>query len=474
MIQPQPFYLYDSLSADKQLFQPINTGRIGIYICGITVYDYCHIGHARTMINFDVIVRYLRHRGWRVHYVRNITDIDDKILNRAQQLNISYQQLTEKFITAMNEDFAQLQIISADEEPHATQHIDAIIDMISILIAKKYAYTATNGDVYYRVSAFADYGKLSAKNIEELLAGARVAVNQTKQDHCDFALWKAVDDGEVGWASPWGRGRPGWHIECSVMAKNCLGKHFDIHGGGPDLCFPHHENEIAQSEAANDCTFANYWLHTGALRVDGEKMSKSLNNFFTIRDVLQYYHPEVIRYLMINGHYRTAMNYSETNLREAKAGLDRFYRCLSHYPQVSPANLNDLTTSAYYQAFTTAMDNDFNSREALAVMYQMVKEINQHSDSIAGRQTAEDIVAQLKSMGDILGIFQTTTTSYLQAHSHLNNEAIDTDIIDHLIDQRQQARQEGNYEVADEIRNTLLKKGIYIEDSHDGTRWHKK
>jgi len=326
--------IYNTLSRKKEAFTPIEAGKVKMYVCGMTVYDYCHLGHARVLVAFDVISRYLRAKGYQLNYVRNITDIDDKILRRADENGEDYTALTERFITAMHEDAERLGIAPPDAEPRATGHIEDILAMITQLIERGFAYAADNGDVYYRVSRFEGYGKLSGKKPDELLSGARIAVDEAKEDPRDFALWKAAKSGEVSWPSPWGEGRPGWHIECSAMSTCCLGDNFDIHGGGPDLVFPHHENEIAQSEAATGKPYANTWMHAGAVRVDNEKMSKSLGNFFTIREILDKYHPEVVRYFLISSHYRSAINYSEDNLQIARQNLERFYHALKGLPVV--------------------------------------------------------------------------------------------------------------------------------------------
>ena len=459
--------LYNSLTRTKEIFKPIQEGKIGLYVCGITVYDYCHIGHARVLVAFDVITRYLRSQGWAVDYVRNITDIDDKILNRAEENGEDYQVLTERFIDAMHEDEAQLNILPPDKEPRATVHMDGIIDMVGVLIDKGFAYAASNGDVYYRVNKFDGYGKLSGKNLEDLLVGARVQPDEAKEDARDFALWKAAKPGEVFWDSPWGKGRPGWHIECSAMSKSCLGATFDIHGGGPDLPFPHHENEIAQSEAANGCRFVNYWMHAGAVRVDGEKMSKSLGNFFTIREVLKKYDPEVIRFLIVSSHYRSPINYSEDNLVEAKTGLDRFYHALKNYADVDPSPVESLDGNPFYARFTEAMNDDFNTRIAISVMYDLVKQIHNASSALEAKQW----VADLKAMGGILGILQADATGFLQgkqAEGELTAAEIEL-----LIEERHQSKLDKNYARADEIRAMLLEKNIVLEDSREGTIWRK-
>ncbi|MBX2807340.1 MAG: cysteine--tRNA ligase [Cellvibrionaceae bacterium] len=464
--------IYNTLDRSKVDFVPIEAGKIRLYVCGMTVYDYCHIGHARVLVAFDVITRFLRAQGWEVEYVRNITDIDDKILVRAHENGEDYTQLTSRFIDAMHEDERQLHVLSPDQEPRATAYIADIIAMVATLVDKGYAYPAANGDVYYRVSRFPSYGRLSGKNPDELLSGARVGIEKEKEDPRDFALWKAAKPGEVSWDSPWGQGRPGWHIECSAMSKSCLGDTFDIHGGGPDLPFPHHENEIAQSEAANGCGFVNYWLHAGAVRVDGEKMSKSLGNFFTIRDVIKKYHPEVVRYLLVSSHYRSAINYSEDNLIEAKAGIDRFFHTLKDYPDVKACALAELHGSPYYQQFVAAMNDDFNTRVALAVMYDMVKAINSLR---ADPAQAVLLVAQLRAMADMLGILQTDVAAYLQStlQSTTDHNGLSNTLIEQHIADRQQAKLDKDYARADEIRQYLTEQGIILEDSRQGTRWRR-
>jgi cysteinyl-tRNA synthetase len=462
--------IYNTLSRQKEVFKPLQPGKISLYVCGITVYDFCHIGHARVMVVFDVVTRFLRAQGWDVNYVRNITDIDDKILQRADENGEEYTDLTTRFIQFMHEDETRLGVFRPDQEPRATTYIDQIINMIQTLIQKDHAYAAANGDVYYRVSSFENYGQLTNKNPDELLAGARIEVEESKEDPRDFALWKAAKPGEVHWLSPWGKGRPGWHIECSAMSKACCGETFDIHGGGPDLPFPHHENEIAQSEAANGCKYVNYWMHAGAVRVDGEKMSKSLGNFFTIRDVLEKYHPEVVRFLLIGSHYRSPINYSEDNLIEAKAGLERFYSALRNFSAVVPMPLNDLRKTEAYQQFAAAMEDDFNTRVALAVMYDLVRDLNTAAKS--DDEKAKDLAAQVKALGAVLGILQENPKVFLQSESL--SSGISAEQIEQLIAERIQAKQSKNYTRADEIRQNLLTEGVELEDARDGTtQWRR-
>lgn len=469
-------HLYNTLSRQKEQFTPNEAGKIAMYVCGITVYDYCHIGHARVMVSFDVITRYLRSQGWDVNYIRNITDIDDKILNRANENNEEYTALTDRMIDAMHEDEDALGVLRPDHEPRATGYIEQIIQMVSTLEAKGYAYAADNGDVYYRVKNFADYGKLTNRNPDDLLAGARIEVGEHKEDPRDFALWKHADADEVSWPSPWGAGRPGWHIECSAMSTCCLGNTFDIHGGGPDLPFPHHENEIAQSEAATGQTYVNYWMHAGAVRVDNEKMSKSLGNFFTIREVLKKYHPEVVRYFLLSSHYRSPINYSEDSLVEAKGGLERFYHALKPFAEVAPAELDTLKKSPYYQRFTVAMNDDFNTREALAAMYDLVREINTLAKT--DQNGAATFAAELKAMGGIFGILGADATAFLQGGGVQSDDAAEggltADTIEALIIDRATAKKNKDFAGADKIRADLLAQGVILEDSREGTTWRRE
>lgn len=462
-------HIYNTMNRRKEAFKPIEPGKIRMYVCGITVYDYCHIGHARVLVAFDVITRYLRERGWDVTYVRNITDIDDKILHRAAENNEHFEALTERMIAAMHEDEHALGVLPPDIEPRATAHIDDILTMVQTLVDNHYAYQAENGDVYYRVKRFPDYGRLTNRNLDDLLAGARVEVDEAKEDPRDFVLWKSAAEDEVGWDSPWGHGRPGWHIECSAMSVCCLGETFDIHGGGPDLPFPHHENEIAQSEAATGKTYVNYWMHAGAVRVDDEKMSKSLGNFFTIRDVLKKYHPEVVRYFLISSHYRSPINYSEDNLIEARSGLERFYTALRGFAAVAPAAPETLRTAAAYERFTTAMDDDFNTREALTVLFELVRELN--GLSADERERAVELAAQLKGLGRCLGILEADPEAFLQGQ--VSEEGLHNAVIEGLVAERDLAKKSRDFTRADEIRERLSEQGVLLEDSREGTRWRR-
>jgi len=453
--------IYNTLSKTKEAFQPLEGNQVRMYVCGMTVYDFCHIGHARVMVAFDVVTRWLRQRGYEVTYVRNITDIDDKIIRRANENGEPFEALVERMIAAMHEDEARLNVLRPDVEPRATQHIDGMFAMIQTLIDKGYAYAPGNGDVYYRVGKFVGYGKLSRRRIEDLKIGARIEVDEAKEDPLDFVLWKAAKPGEPSWQSPWGAGRPGWHIECSVMSTCCLGETFDIHGGGPDLVFPHHENEIAQSEAATGKQYANAWMHAGAVRVDGEKMSKSLGNFFTIREVLEKYQPEVVRYLLVSSHYRSPINYSEDSLKEAKGALERFYTALRGLPKVAAAG-----GESFVERFGAAMDDDFNSPEACAVLFDMAREINRLRE--ADPQAAAALAARLKELAGVLGVLQMSPDAFLQAGAEGKVDAAE---VEALIAARLQARAEKNWAKSDRIRDQLTAMGVVLEDGKGGTTW---
>ena len=455
--------IYNTLTHEKEEFRPINKGKVGIYVCGLTVYDYTHLGHARMLVSFDVIVRHLRAKGFEVTYVRNITDIDDKILARATENKEVFSDLTARFIASMHEDEKALSVLPPDIEPRATEHIASMISMINTLVQKDYAYKAENGDVYFSVVNFPEYGKLSKKKMDELLDGARVGVGELKRDPRDFVLWKSSKDGNVGWDSPWGYGRPGWHIECSAMSTEALGNNFDIHGGGSDLLFPHHENEIAQSQCATGCKFANFWMHNGPLRVDNEKMSKSLDNFFTVREVLKSYSPEVIRYLLISSHYRSPINYSEQSLQQSAKALERVYIGLKGLELKSAKSL---TNSRYERAYFEAMDDDFNTPEALGILFEMVAEINKI------RSTNFDLACQLGKLllrlGNFLGILNLSPEEFLRGEYDLN---INRSEIDNLIQERETARAVKNWQRADEIRDQLLKMKVVVEDNASGSDW---
>jgi len=456
--------IFNSLTKSKQEFKPINPGKVSLYVCGVTVYDYSHIGHARSSIVFDVIVRYLRFRGFEVTYVHNITDIDDKIINRAKENNETYESLTSRFIDALHEDERALNIQKPDHEPRATEFIPQIVELIQKLIDKEFAYVADNGDVCFAVRKFKDYGKLTHRDIEDLIAGARVEISEAKRDPLDFLLWKMAKPDEPKWDSPWGEGRPGWHIECSAMSSFLLGQPFDIHGGGMDLKFPHHENEIAQSEAANDVDFTKIWMHVGLLQINKEKMSKSLKNFITIREVLKEHDSEIIRYFMISGHYRSPVNYAKDTLDQIYNSLASLYTALRGLPEA-----NAVAPDHYMQHFHEAMDDDFNTPEALAVLFDMAHEINRLKEQNK-IQDAAQLAMTLKQLGGIFNILQNDPEQFLQ------RDIADADIekINQLIAERTDARTQKNWTKSDEIRDQLSTMGIAIEDGSSGTTWRRE
>lgn len=454
--------LYNSLSRQKEPLRTLEPGKISMYVCGMTVYDRCHLGHARSMVSFDVIVRFLRYSGYMVNYVRNITDIDDKIIVRALERKISFQALTEEQIAFMQADAALLGTLPPDHEPCASQHILQIIALIQRLYDAGYAYLTQEGDVCFQVDKFKDYGKLSQQNVEKLIAGSRIEIDQDKRSPVDFVLWKKAKPNEPSWPSPWGDGRPGWHIECSAMSMAELGEEFDIHGGGLDLQFPHHENEIAQSEAATGHGYARYWLHVGMLQVNDEKMSKSLGNFLTISDVVQTYHPEIIRYFLLSSHYRSTLNYSNETIINSMKALMRLYQALR---AVTNENSEEIDTE-WVSRFCAAMRDDFNTPEALAVLFQLSHEIY--------KNPAPRLGATLKHLGAILGILQHPVDDFLQAMTNETaDEQLSKNAIEQLISERNQARTDKNWQRADEIRQALLNKGIELEDSKTGTIWRR-
>ena len=454
----QALKIYNTESRQKETFKPIHKGKVGLYVCGVTVYDYCHIGHARVMVVFDTVVRHLRALGYEVTYVRNITDIDDKIINRALEKGETIQSLTARFIDAMHEDEAALNVMRPDIEPRATEYMDAIEEMIVSLVDKGCAYQADNGDVYFNVKADPDYGRLSGKNIEDLEAGARVEVNTSKKDALDFALWKASKPEEPSWSSPWGEGRPGWHIECSAMSTKCLGNHFDIHGGGMDLTFPHHENEIAQAECATGEHYVNTWMHVGFVRINDEKMSKSLGNFFTIREVLKQYHPEVIRYFLLASHYRSPVNYSEENLESAKAAVNRLYSALEGQSIAEAA-----VDTEFEQQFMAAMNEDFNTPQALAVLFELAKAVNKTQEAA--------LAGLLQKLGRQLGLLTEEAADFFQSQPSQSDLTVEQ--IEALIEERKQARAQKNFQRSDEIRDALQAQGIELLDTPEGTSWRK-
>ncbi|SEQ77491.1 cysteinyl-tRNA synthetase [Nitrosomonas sp. Nm51] len=456
--------IYNTLIRDKQNFVPLTPGRVTIYVCGMTVYDFCHLGHARVLVVFDMVVRWLRVSGFEVTYVRNVTDIDDKIIQRALENNETIKLLTERFIAAMEQDAAILGVDRPTYEPRATQFVENMIAMIQKLVNRSLAYVAANGDVYYAVHRFPGYGKLSGKSLDDLRAGERVGIDTNKKDPLDFVLWKSAKPGEPSWESPWGRGRPGWHIECSAMSEHYLGKQFDIHGGGQDLQFPHHENEIAQSEGAHDHPFVNYWMHNGFVRIDSEKMSKSLGNFFTVREVLKNYQPEVVRFFILRAHYRSPLNYSDQHLRDAKLALDRLYIALKDFEFVDSSEID--WTNEHARAFQFAMNDDFNTPEAIAVLFELASIVNKTRSALHA--------TLLKLLGGVLGLLQQSPHLYLQhAPDSSETERISAEQIEQMIQQRLKARKNGHYAEADTIRQNLTDAGIILEDSPQGTTWRR-
>jgi cysteinyl-tRNA synthetase len=486
--------LYNTLSGKKEEFHPLNPGKVKMYVCGVTVYDYCHIGHARANIVFDVIYRYLKFAGYEVNYVRNYTDVDDKIINRANERGISSKELSEEFIRAFDEDMAALNLELPTHQPKATDYIEEIIGITRTLIDKGMAYEAA-GDVYYRVDKFPGYLKLSKRNMDEMQAGARIAPGEQKENPMDFALWKTAKPGEPSWESPWGEGRPGWHIECSAMSSSLLGDSFDIHGGGRDLIFPHHENEIAQSEGASGKPFAKYWLHNGFVNVNQEKMSKSLGNFFTIRDILQKYDPEVVRFFILTAHYRSPIDFSNQNLEDAKSGLTRFYegmqtaqKVIDRHAPPDKANCPEISAEeretydlieALEERFAEAMNDDFNTAAAIGHLFEGVRALNRlaavgrFAECPLSLTVLQDGINILQRLGGILGLFASDSSTWLegQKSSGLEDKGLSADEIEKLISERRQARQERDFARSDQIRDELAAKGVVLLDSKDGTTW---
>ena len=476
---PNSLTLHNSETRRKETFVPQVAGQIGLYVCGMTVYDYCHIGHARVMVSFDYMVRFLRAQGWQVKYVRNITDIDDKIIARANKNNETIQSLTSRFIDAMNEDADRLGCVRPDLSPLATEYIDEMQGMIGTLIHKNHAYAVEGGDVYYAVNSFPKYGRLSGRVQDDLQAGARVDVDSAKKNPSDFVLWKLAKPNEPAWQSPWGTGRPGWHIECSAMSTCNLGNHFDIHGGGGDLLFPHHENEIAQSEAATGETYVNTWLHVGFVNVDGEKMSKSLGNFFTIRDVMQQFSPEVIRYFIVSSHYRSPLNFSDSALKDAKQALSRFYQTLKAVNELHVTNIvlneqNQAIVNHIQLRFNTAMNDDFNTPEAIATLFELTREINRvlRLDTAEERAQAFGLAESLKTLGAILGLLHSNPIEFLQGEADAG-QGLTAEQIEAQIEARQSAKAARDFALADQIRKDLLEAGVVLEDGKGGTRWRR-
>ena len=458
-------HIHNSLTKQKELFTSIVPGKVKLYVCGMTVYDFCHVGHARVMVVFDVVTRYLKASGYEVNYIRNITDIDDKIIARANEKNETIQELTERFIYEMHKDADALGAARPDAEPKAPESISEMLVMIETLISKGLAYTAGNGDVYYDVSEFPNYGKLSGRNINELRAGERVEVNEAKNDPMDFVLWKAAKPGEPAWESPWGIGRPGWHIECSAMSAHCLGEHFDIHGGGLDLQFPHHENEIAQSEGAHGCQSVNYWMHNGFVRIDDEKMSKSLGNFFTVREVLKQYQAEVVRYFILTSQYRSPLNYSDEQLEQAKNSLTKFYSALRGIEVDESVTWQN--NEEYGPRFKAAMDDDFNTALALSVMADVRQDLNKLREQGSSGQQGY-LAGLLHSFGEVLGLFQQDTEAFFDS-----DKGDDVELIKTLISARNKARDDKDWGKADQVRDELKARGIILEDAAGTTIWRR-
>ena len=453
--------IYNSLKREKQLFVPIEPNKVRMYVCGMTVYDYCHLGHARVMVVFDMAYRWLKTSGYDVTYVRNITDIDDKIIRRAAENGETIQQLTNRFIAFMHEDADALGVLRPDFEPRATEFVPEMLELIRQLEAKGLAYQASDGDVNYAVRKFDGYGKLSDKSLDDLRAGERVEVDSAKQDPLDFVLWKHAKPGEPAWASPWGEGRPGWHIECSAMSSKILGQHFDIHGGGQDLQFPHHENEIAQSEGAHQCSFVNYWMHNGFVRVDNEKMSKSLGNFFTIREVLGRYDAEVVRYFILRAHYRSPLNYSDAHLDDAKRSLDSLYFALRDVPSLAVVGID--WGNDFAARFAAALNEDFDSHGAIAILFELAGEVN--------RQRSAELSALLKALGGIIGLLEREPMAYLQGS--VGADGFDETTIEQMIAERAAAKKAKNFAEADRIRDELKAAGIVLDDSPQGSSWRR-
>ena len=459
--------IYNTLTRKKELFQPRVEGKVGLYVCGMTVYDYCHVGHARVMVVFDTVARYFRYSGYDLTYVRNITDIDDKIIQRAHENGEAMSELTERFITAMHDDERALSVLPPDIEPRATQSIPDIIAMIEALIANDLAYIGGNGDVFYAVTKFKNYGQLSGKHLDDLQAGERVDVDLAKRNPLDFVLWKMAKAGEPSWPSPWGSGRPGWHIECSAMSTCCLGNHFDIHGGGMDLQFPHHENEIAQSEGATGEKFVNLWMHNGFVRINEEKMSKSLGNFFTVREVLKEYRPEIIRFFILSSHYRSPLNYSDEQLNDARAALTRLYTALRGCDGLDAA-----IDGEYKARFEQAMDDDFNTPVALSVLFDLARELNSAKE--AKSEKVQILAATLKQLSALLGILQDDPDSFLKSGAE-DDSQLSAALVEQQIQARLDAKKAKNWALADQIRNDLKSQGVILEDAPDGTTsWRRE
>ena len=488
--------LYNTLTRRKEDFVPVKEGEVGIYACGVTVYDTCHIGHARSAINFDVITRYLRYRGYRVTYVKNFTDVDDKIIAKANREGVGFREISERYIVEHDEDMGRLGVERPTVTPRATEHIAGMIDLINRLIGNGLAYAVPGGDVYFAVKNFNGYGRLSGRNLDEMISGARIAPGEKKKDPLDFALWKASKEGEPWWDSPWGKGRPGWHIECSVMSARFLGETFDIHGGGEDLVFPHHENEIAQSEGASGKPFAKYWLHNGFIKVDHEKMSKSLGNFITIRDILKVHHPEVVRFFVLQGHYRSPLDFSEEALNEARFAMNRLYETLRRIrdlfaadPALTAVDVGEDQLPEKERAllgrvralpvrFREAMDDDFNTARAMGYIFDAVRQVNALvADGSKAAPPALFVLNEaervIREVGGVLGILMEDPDVYFEKDRlrEAQKRGLQVDEIEALIEERLQARREKNWKRADEIRDGLAARGVALKDSKAGTTW---
>lgn len=458
--------IFNTLSRQKEEFKPIHAGKVGMYVCGVTIYDLCHIGHGRTFVAFDVVARYLRYLGYSLNYVRNVTDVDDKIIRRAAENHETCDQLTERMLAEMHADFDALLIDRPDSEPRATQHIAEIIEITQRLIDRDHAYVASNGDVMFSIDSDPQYGLLSRQDLEQLQAGARVEIDDVKRNPMDFVLWKMSKPGEPSWQSPWGPGRPGWHIECSAMNCKQLGTHFDIHGGGSDLMFPHHENEIAQSSCAHDGPYVNYWMHSGMVMIDKEKMSKSLDNFFSIRDVLGHYDAETVRYFLMSGHYRSQLNYSEENLKQARTALERLYTAL----RGTDANAAPAGGEAFEARFREAMDDDFNTPEAYSALFDLAREVNRlKGEDMAA---ASGMAAELRKLANVLGLLQQEPEQFLQGGAQVDDGEVAE--IEALIKQRNEARAAKDWALADAARDRLNEMNIVLEDGPQGTTWRRK
>ncbi|BCZ56433.1 cysteine--tRNA ligase [Serratia marcescens] len=458
--------IFNTLSRQKEEFKPIHAGKVGMYVCGVTIYDLCHIGHGRTFVAFDVVARYLRYLGYSLNYVRNVTDVDDKIIRRAAENHETCDQLTERMLAEMHADFDALLIDRPDSEPRATQHIAEIIEITQRLIDRDHAYVASNGDVMFSIDSDPQYGLLSRQDLEQLQAGARVEIDDVKRNPMDFVLWKMSKPGEPSWQSPWGPGRPGWHIECSAMNCKQLGTHFDIHGGGSDLMFPHHENEIAQSSCAHDGPYVNYWMHSGMVMIDKEKMSKSLDNFFTIRDVLGHYDAETVRYFLMSGHYRSQLNYSEENLKQARTALERLYTAL----RGTDADAAPAGGEAFEARFREAMDDDFNTPEAYSALFDLAREVNRlKGEDMAA---ANGMAAELRKLANVLGLLQQEPEQFLQGGAQVDDGEVAE--IEALIKQRNEARAAKDWALADAARDRLNEMNIVLEDGPQGTTWRRK